>query len=338
MQATRKIKTTKVLLRETQSWVEVPIISQAHPPISSTVMQKWQRLIDLIAKVFQVPAGLIMQITEAQMQVLLRSSNHQNPYRDTEADQLGHGLYCETVIGKDRPLLVENALDDPHWRDNPDLKLNMISYFGLPIHWPDGTCFGTICVLDMQARTYQSVYQEILSTFRDTLEEDLLLLEKKRMLEQMARTDDLTGLRNRRELSRLLEYEHRRAERAQTAACLILLDLNGFKQVNDRFGHESGDEVLRCFAHCLEETVRTTDVCGRWGGDEFLVICPDTNLDGAKDLLARLRTELTEVPQLKHYPIGVAAGIAILSPGETTSQWVIRADQAMYQEKRARRL
>ncbi|MEA1051287.1 sensor domain-containing diguanylate cyclase [Lamprobacter modestohalophilus] len=279
-----------------------------------------------------------MQITEAQMQVLLRSGNHQNPYEDAEADQLGQGLYCETVIGEDRPLLVENALADPHWRDNPDLKRNMVSYFGLPIHWPDGTCFGTICVLDIQAHTYQSVYQEILSTFRDTLEEDLLLLEKKRMLELMARTDDLTGLRNRRELSRLLEYEQRRAQRTATSVCLILLDLNGFKQVNDRCGHEAGDEVLRRFAHCLKESVRTTDVCGRWGGDEFLVICPDTDLDGAKDLLARLRTGLAEAPQLKHYPIGVAAGIATLSPGETTSQWVIRADQAMYQEKRARRL
>ncbi|WP_462320583.1 sensor domain-containing diguanylate cyclase [Halochromatium sp.] len=323
----------KVLVCETQSSVEVPITGRQHPTISPTVVNKWQRLIDLVAKVYQVPAGLIMQITEEEMQVFLRSRNPQNPYSDDGADRLGQGLYCETVIGENRPLAIKDALSDPHWRDNPDVKRNMISYCGLPVRWPDGSFFGTICILDSQARTYQALYQEVLASFRESMEDDLRMLEKEQALELIARTDYLTGLYNRRELMRLLEEERYRVRRTNTSACVILLDLNDFKAINDTFGHDAGDELLQRFASALLDFARITDHCGRWGGDEFLMLCPETDYPGAATLAERFRAHIAQGPQLKNYPFGMATGIAELIEGETASQWVMRADQAMYRDK-----
>src|SRR5262249_34352892 len=89
---------------------------------------------------------------------------------------LGSGLYCETVVTKNHELLVPNALLDQAWNNNPDVKLNMISYLGYPIRWPDGEPFGTICVLDCKTNSYSEKYKRLITQFRDMVETHLEIL------------------------------------------------------------------------------------------------------------------------------------------------------------------
>lgn len=166
-------RSATVFLREEKRDKTVRITGLDKPQISSAIEEKWQRIINLIARILNVPSGLIMEITEDSMSVFLKSNNGQNPYKNGGCDNLGKGLYCETVIGANSEFLVENARPCSSWKGNPDVKLNMISYYGLPIRWPDGEFFGTICVLDDKRNSYDETFKELIIEFRSSIEKDL---------------------------------------------------------------------------------------------------------------------------------------------------------------------
>lgn len=184
-----------VLLRQERITKSVSITSTEKPDIEELVVKKWQKIIDLTAKIVNVPSGLIMQITENSMQVFLKSNSKGNPYPEGGSDSLGHGLYCETVIGNNAELLVDNALKYEEWKDNPDVKLNMISYYGLPITWPDNDFFGTICVLDNKENIYGDTFKELISEFKISIEKDLeLLCQTQELKRSLCKIRQLSGL------------------------------------------------------------------------------------------------------------------------------------------------
>lgn len=152
--------------------------------------------------------------------------------------------------------------------------------------------------------------------------------------EAAASTDPLTGLANRRELERQLEMRIN----AQTAFCALLFDLDGFKSINDRFGHSSGDQVLRIFGAILNEQVRPGDVVARWGGDEFFVIF-DCSMKDALRRSQQISTQFTRRYELTHngkqitLPVHASSGVVEYCQGETAAELFGRADRAMYAVK-----
>ncbi len=142
-------------------------------PVPPEVVRKWQEIVDLIAEIMHVPSALIMRVEPPNIKVLLSSETDGNPYERDEIASLNTGLYCETVMKTRQPLLVPDALRDEHWQSNPDIKLGMISYLGVPIVWPDGEVFGTICVLDNKPNDYSELYRKLLQQWRDVLQADL---------------------------------------------------------------------------------------------------------------------------------------------------------------------
>lgn len=141
--------------------------------IAQEVCQKWQQSIDLMAEVFEVPAALIMRVDQHDIEVFLSSKTKDNPYTEGEKANLNTGLYCETVMATEQQLLVPDALQDPKWDHNPDIDLDMIAYLGLPLRWPDGFVFGTICALDNKANNYSPIYIRMIEQFRQIIEKDL---------------------------------------------------------------------------------------------------------------------------------------------------------------------
>jgi len=135
-------------------------------------LKKWQKTLNVVAEVLNVPAALVMRVWPEQIEVLVSSIGDDNPYEEHEKADLGTGLYCETVMATRQQLMVPNALEDPEWKDNPDVKLDMINYLGVPLVWPDNSIFGTMCVLDSQTRNYSTTYQELLWQLKDLIEGD----------------------------------------------------------------------------------------------------------------------------------------------------------------------
>jgi diguanylate cyclase (GGDEF)-like protein len=156
------------------------------------------------------------------------------------------------------------------------------------------------------------------------------------MVERQALVDGLTGLANRRAASDALHAEAVRAERLETPLSVVLADLDGFKDVNDAYGHAVGDEVLRAFAAVLRETLRESDVAGRWGGEEFLLLLPGADGEGAAQLAERIRIGLANrsIPSVPDLRVTASFGVAEYVGESTSEQLVAAADSALYQAKR----
>lgn len=160
-------------------------------------------------------------------------------------------------------------------------------------------------------------------------------LVERRQLERRATTDELTGLINRREFERVSEVALEMANRFNTGLCVMVLDLNGFKQVNDTLGHQYGDLVLSASAERLVDAVRDTDVVGRWGGDEFVILLPGlAERTAARNSAERIWHRLSSSPVVGDTTISASIGAAIFPRHGTTLDALMHAaDVAMYEAK-----
>ncbi|TML08718.1 MAG: GGDEF domain-containing protein [Actinobacteria bacterium] len=160
-----------------------------------------------------------------------------------------------------------------------------------------------------------------------------------RRVASQAATDGLTGLANRRSFDDELALEWRRAERVGDSLALVLVDLDDFKSINDEFGHQAGDAVLRRVAAILDSGGRHADLAARYGGEEFALLTPETELTGATKLAERLRAELEaatiELPHGGKRGVTASFGVAVKGELEGAEQLVAAADEALYEAKRS---
>jgi diguanylate cyclase (GGDEF)-like protein len=162
------------------------------------------------------------------------------------------------------------------------------------------------------------------------------LKEAYKRIEELAELDELTGSFNRRCIMRMLDEEIARARRANAPCSIALIDLDWFKRVNDAYGHPTGDEVLRTFAITVFANIRNIDRFGRYGGEEFLLILPDTPDGDATRSLDRLRAIIADLDWSAFSPgmrVTISAGVAALKPEETADTFLARADSALYAAK-----
>ncbi|HSR36589.1 MAG TPA: diguanylate cyclase, partial [Desulfurivibrionaceae bacterium] len=179
------------------------------------------------------------------------------------------------------------------------------------------------------------VYRMILS-----LQRKLATAEEK--IRELAVTDELTGLKNRRFLLSRLADELDRAHRYHRPLACLLFDVDHFKRVNDTYGHEAGDAVLKALSDTAQRHCRATDLLGRYGGEEFVMILPETDLEEARLLAERLRKTIADLRisvAEKEITVTVSFGVASYRPAETTALidlygFIKRADNAMYEAKR----
>jgi K+-sensing histidine kinase KdpD len=156
--------------------------------IDDNILEEWQRIVDILAKMANVPVALIMRVDKGYIEVFRASATEGNPYSVGDKEHLENsGLYCETVIKTQKHLLVPNALKDNDWKNNPDIKFNMISYLGYPICYPDKKPFGTLCILDNKENAYNETINACMQSFSKVQETDLALILKNIQLEESER-------------------------------------------------------------------------------------------------------------------------------------------------------
>jgi diguanylate cyclase len=164
------------------------------------------------------------------------------------------------------------------------------------------------------------------------------LESKLEQMSELVREDQLTGSLNRRGLDDVFEREVARSERRHTPFCIAMLDLDDFKKLNDTHGHLAGDEALVHLVKVVKETLRTMDVIARFGGEEFLIMLPDTPLEEATQTVTRVQRELTKqifMHNNERLLITFSAGVALRAPNEDQAALIKRADDALYKAKRA---
>ncbi|QHP71912.1 GGDEF domain-containing protein [Bradyrhizobium sp. LCT2] len=155
-------------------------------------------------------------------------------------------------------------------------------------------------------------------------------------IEELAELDELTGSYNRRCIMRLLDAEMDKSRRESTSCAIALIDLDWFKRINDAHGHPIGDEVLRTFAITIFANIRPTDCFGRYGGEEFLLLLPDTDGEAASRMLERLRSIVADLDWSAFSPgmrVTISAGVVTLRDIDTADTFLARADSALYSAK-----
>jgi diguanylate cyclase (GGDEF)-like protein len=163
------------------------------------------------------------------------------------------------------------------------------------------------------------------------------LIQRLRVTERLANNDALTGVYNRRYMETALAKELSRSERTKSNLCIMVVDIDGFKSFNTRFGHTTGDSVLTEVARLLQRNFRAADSVVRYGGDEFLVIMPETDFSQATIAVRRLHGFLQQWNEkygsVRGYTISLSAGTAQYQPGETVDDFIHNADLNMYAQK-----
>jgi diguanylate cyclase len=216
---------------------------------------------------------------------------------------------------------------------------NLISLFVILL-LPVGVGALTIHRLGVMHRREYALWIQSQTINRQLEEEINRRIKLEAALKEMAATDPLTGLYNRREYDMLFQHEMERANRLNTPLSVGIIDLDHFKQVNDTYGHAAGDEVLKRTARLFRENLRTMDVVGRWGGEEFIIMLPEIAIDQAQMTCNRLLTALAATDiDVGSASIKITAtiGITQLLPGDKMDEIISRADEALYKGKEAGR-
>jgi diguanylate cyclase (GGDEF)-like protein len=244
-----------------------------------------------------------------------------------------------SVYQKGAPLLVQDVTTVPGLRRRPRYRTN--SFIAVPISAGEAV-LGVLCVAD---RTDDAPFsRDDLATLRTLTAPAALALARERArkdAEGFARaavTDPLSGLFNRRYFHERLEEELDRAQRHHTDVSLLMIDIDNFKGINDRFGHLAGDLVIRSVGDILKRSVRRFDLCTRFGGEEFAVVMPGSGAENSASVAERIRQRVeafrpseTELADLR-----VTASIGmVVSRGASARDLIARADQALYEAKRS---
>ena len=241
--------------------------------------------------------------------------------------------FCLDVITKRQPIIVKDAKEDERFKNNPLVHDEPFFrfYAGAPLVAPNGCAIGTLCVIDYIPRNMNLEQMEALEILSRQV---ITQLE----LDAQAIHDPLTGLFNRRYADEMLASEFQRMKRKNKSLGIILIDIDHFKRINDNYGHQVGDTVLKLFSGLLTDNIRNEDVICRIGGEEFLIILPETSLDVTRERAEKIRISINKM-DLMHEdkilePITISAGVAVYSEhGITATELMQAADDALYKAK-----
>ena len=213
-------------------------------------------------------------------------------------------------------------------------------YLCVPLIVQSGT-IGLLCLTGVAKKFIGSITrQQMAVAVAESIKLSLYNLKLRGELREQAIHDPLTGLSNRRFLEENLGRELHRTRRGNSPLCVVMLDLDNLKPFNDTFGHDAGDEVLRELAHLLRDNLRKSDISCRYGGDEFVLVLPDSSVADTRQRVEKIR-DLVKGKQIRHGgklldPISVSVGVAAAPEhGSTAAELIQAADQAMYAAKQA---
>ena len=201
--------------------------------------------------------------------------------------------------------------------------------------WLTLLVLGTVIVVSLYWNHYLAkANRKIRDTLNELHEAQAQLEDQNRVFKQQSITDALTGIYNRLKLDEDIAYAIKLASRTKREFSIILLDIDHFKMVNDQFGHLIGDELLKAFASLLLGSIRKSDIVGRWGGEEFLIICPDTDLQGCEKLAEQLRMKISRQEFPGEKVLSASLGIAVHHQDEKADSLIGRVDKALYRAKK----
>lgn len=303
-------------------------------------LSKWQELADLIVDIFGADCGAVIEFTGHSFHTLISSNNKTNFLRQGSEWPSDSKSFCRAIVETGKELYVPDALKNEYWINAPAVEDGPVrSYCGVPVFHPDGSIYGTICAIDTKHTNYKSALVKLLHHLSKLITADLKMAEEAEQHRQMALTDSMTGLLNRRGLDILGKQKLKDSKRYQDNIGILYFDIDNLKQVNDNHGHEFGDQCIQLLADILKSTIRESDLTARTGGDEFIVLALlNKENDNELALLAeqirqRYQEKTMHQPGLNLTNISIGRHLEPYDSVLSLKDMFINADTAMYKEK-----
>lgn len=291
--------------------------------------ERFDRLTRLAQALFDVPIALVTLVAgERQWFKSCIGLSTSETSRDVS--------FCGHAIFDGDPLIVPDTADDERFANNPLVvnDPNIRFYAGCPIKAPNGHRLGTICIIDQKPKALTNEQVQRLKDLASIAESEIAALE-------LAVTDEMTGLVNRRGFLMTAEKSLSLCRREGRPISLVFVDVDGLKQINDRYGHKVGDYAICAVAESMSVVCRDSDTGGRLGGDEFVLLLTEADEMHAQDVVHRLNTHLTSrcnaVTGLQHLSISCGIVAYSLQRHNSVEDILDDADSAMYRNKKTTR-
>lgn len=290
--------------------------------------ERYDRVTRLAKRLFGVPIALV-SLVDADRQWFKSCQGLDVLETGREISFCGHAILGDDI------LVIPDARRDERFSDNPLVvgEPRIRFYAGCPLRVHDGSRLGTLCVIDREPRDFSAEDRALLRDLGRVIEQELAAVH-------LATIDELTHLSNRRGFEALSHNTLSWCRRASLPASLVFLDLDGFKPINDRFGHAEGDRALRDFARLFGQTFRESDTAGRVGGDEFAVLMSGVDAPAVEPVLKRLGAMLEDHNRVQQrgYDLRFSAGVVAWDPAHHAGirELMAAADALMYAQKRRR--
>ena len=253
---------------------------------------------------------------------------------------------CGSAVYKRERVIVENIDTHENWQPYLELtqKANLLACWSEPIFSLKDEILGSFAIYNNQPKQPSDFELKLISSYAHlasiAIEKEnntKAIKESNKRLQDLATKDYLTGLYNRSKLDKYINQQIKRSKRYNSVFGVIMIDVDYFKLVNDEHGHQVGDEVLSEFAKVLTNISRETDLVGRWGGEEFLIIAENTNKEGIINLAQKIREtiEMYDFPVVKNKTASL--GATIYHKDENINELIGRVDEALYKAKKSGR-
>lgn len=293
--------------------------------------ERFDRIARIARQLFGTPFALISLIDQQRQWF---KSAEGLPISETPRDV----ALCNRVVSAREMVVLLDTWSEPGLREHPVVTSGQGPrfYAGAPLRSPDGYVLGTLCLMDPAPRAaFNAAQRQALQDLADLVIDEMELRRLLGQLSHQALHDALTGLPNRTLFEEMLGRQLEHARRFDEALAVMVIDLDGFKHINDSQGHPTGDRVLEQVARCLSGSFRVSDTIACWGGDEFAAVLP---LERPGQCIAMLRRVTSQIARSLPGELGVEMSIGVaLYPldGDRGEVLLAHADAAMYMSKRA---
>ena len=296
--------------------------------LDSAPDERFDRLTRMARRMFGVPISLVTLI-DANRQWFKSNQGLDASETPRDISFCGHAILGDDILLIPDATLDDRFTDNPLVIDNPNIRF----YAGCPLTISNGSKIGSLCIIDREPRDFSEEDIKLLRDLATMAEQEIAAV-------QLSTLDELTVISNRRGFMALGQHSLNLAVRAGIASMMVFFDLDGLKQINDRFGHAEGDRALIAFAEQMRSVFRDTDVFGRIGGDEFAVLLSRADDAIMDEVLARFAEAIGDynAKARRGYDLAYSAGRVIHQhANESIDVLLAQADALMYEHKQAKR-
>ena len=294
--------------------------------------------LEKVLEVMDIEAGGILLLAEQTNELVLRAHRGLSAefVQGVKGLRVGEG-FAGQVAQSGKPLLVKNLPDDPKLTRMVAKREGLQSLAAIPVMAKE-RILGVMSVVSYGYREFSDREVRMLSIIANQIG---VAIENAQLHEhalELAFTDGLTGLYNRRYLMEQIEREFAHAQRSEAPLSLIMIDLDGLKEINDCFGHHGGDAALKELGRIIKGNTRASDIAARWAGDEFMLLTPEADSSSARRIAKRIRAQVEQcLIKIDGREVGITISVGIASyPAHAlgVSELLQKADEAMYNAKK----